>query len=465
MFYKCKGAIANFRKDENGNFAMIFALSIFVFFGTVGFAIDVTRALHAQSALQNTIDKAVLSLAKDMSKDPSLQGSAGAAQREEYIEKWLNANQAVRQLTMTFSTIIGAQKEITINAEATIPTSLMAIVGKTEMTINATSQAVASSGKAEVMMVLDTTGSMEGSKLTDLKAAATDFTQSLFNQPDATDNLKIGVVPFANYVNVGTEYASEPWLNKPDDVTDTWSYDTFCQHINLQNECHWIHESCSDDDSETGCWESADEEWCPNGGAPQSQCDWWAAHSTTSWEGCVKPREDSYRTNDAFPNSGDSSKYEGKLGWCGVTKMLPLSTTQSDVESTIDALWAYGNTDIAIGLSWGWHLISNNAPFTEGAPYLDDEWQKFIVLMTDGQNTAYSDGDSKMAEVCTNIKNAGIKIFTIAFEITNETVKDRVKDCASEDSYYYDASSSTGVSLQSAFASVSDTISNLRISK
>ncbi len=345
MLFKLKSRIHHFAKDEGGNIAMLFGLSIIAFLGMVGFAIDVSRSLHAQSALQNTMDKAVLSLAKDMATDPDLQGAGNATARQQYIQKWLDANHAVSQLQMTFSTVLGTNKEVTVTADATVPTTIMALMGHTSMDISADSQAVYSSGKAEIAMVLDTTGSMAGSKLTTLKSAAKDFSSTLFAQPDSDTNLKIAVVPFSQYVNVGIQHAGKPWLNKPADQTsDSWAHDTFCKKINFATECGYINDACTDGNPETGCWGEAQNNWCPNGGAPQSQCDEWL-NNTLTWEGCVKPRSGSYKTNDEFPNSDNSTKYPGKLGWCSVTKMLPLSTTESDVENTIDSMWAYGNTD------------------------------------------------------------------------------------------------------------------------
>ncbi len=43
--------------------------------------------------------------------------------------------------------------------------------------------------------------------------------------------------------------------------------------------------------------------------------------------------------------------------------------------------------------------------------------------MTDGKNTAYSGADGTMSQLCNNIKDDDIKIFAIAFQITNEDIK------------------------------------------
>jgi hypothetical protein len=47
---------------------------------------------------------------------------------------------------------------------------------------------------------------------------------------------------------------------------------------------------------------------------------------------------------------------------------------------------AIGNTHINVGLQWGWHVLSPNLPFGDGVAYDDNDWNKVVVLMTDGNN-------------------------------------------------------------------------------
>lgn len=54
--------------------------------------------------------------------------------------------------------------------------------------------------------------------------------------------------------------------------------------------------------------------------------------------------------------------------------------------SAINALVADGNTVIPAGLLWGWRVLSQTVPFTQGAPYDDEKWIKALVLLTDGEN-------------------------------------------------------------------------------
>ena len=64
----------------------------------------------------------------------------------------------------------------------------------------------------EIVMALDNTGSMNSaSKLGVLKTAASDLVESVFVNPLA--EVKVGLVPFAQYVSVGAAYGGESWIS------------------------------------------------------------------------------------------------------------------------------------------------------------------------------------------------------------------------------------------------------------
>ena len=63
-------------------------------------------------------------------------------------------------------------------------------------------------------MALDVTGSMnQKGKISALRNSAKDLIESLFLSDEA--DVKIGIVPFAQYVNLGASYAGQSWLTVP----------------------------------------------------------------------------------------------------------------------------------------------------------------------------------------------------------------------------------------------------------
>jgi hypothetical protein len=103
---------------------------------------------------------------------------------------------------------------------------------------------------------------------------------------------------------------------------------------------------------------------------------------------------------------------------------------------------------------------------TEGAAYGTDNLTKFIVLMTDGDNTKnrFDDSTSTMntrtSTACTNIKAAGIKIYTIRLISGNATL---LQNCASSSSMYFDVQDAS--QLAAVFNAIGSQIANLHLSK
>ena len=231
--------------------------------------------------------------------------------------------------------------------------------------------------------------------------------------------------------------------------------------------------------------------------------------------------DDEYRIRNSYPgiwNEG-TKKYEGKYDQSpsftntgkGPNRDCPaaiLSTTdqRTDIETYMDNLTAYGNTNSAHGAVWGWRLLSPGAPFDSEIAYDDDQWQKAVVIMTDGENfvsdenthwdskmTAYgysieermgsgvdrphrggagfdSDRmadqiDEKLLRICYRMKQEGILVYTIVFGLNDTNTEKVFKACATEPSepYYYKAPS--GDQLEDAFGSIAADLVNLHISQ
>jgi hypothetical protein len=136
------------------------------------------------------------------------------------------------------------------------------------------------------------------------------------------------------------------------------------------------------------------------------------------WEGCVIDRDQSNDALDTPPTSTDYKTLFPAADCRSLTTVLPLTNSWSTLHAKIDAMAASGNTNVTIGLAWGWHTLTANLPFTdaaEPAPDLD----KVIVLLTDGDNTQNrwttqgSKIDARTSAACTNAKAAGIQIYAV----------------------------------------------------
>lgn len=191
---------------------------------------------------------------------------------------------------------------------------------------------------------------------------------------------------------------------------------------------------------------------------------------------------------------------------CTTDALLPLTASAQTARDAITAMEAGGYTNVQAGLVWGWRVVSNGAPFSEGRSYSTPENDKYIILLTDGNNTFpdqstaneteyYSWGygkddrvqdglptwqndvaamNTRTATACANIKaitdadnEEAIRIFTIAYDVADgSSVKALLYDCASVgrggQKYYYDVQ---GDAIADAMAAIGNEISELRIAK
>ena len=188
-----------------------------------------------------------------------------------------------------------------------------------------------------------------------------------------------------------------------------------------------------------------------------------------------------------------NSSSRGPQNGCGMEPITPLTNDKQLLLDNIDAMNAKGGTLIPVGLAWGWRVISPDEPFTEGKDYNDVEVNKAIILLTDGNNwlgtrnnhnrsyySAFgyvSEGrlgttnksaaqaalDPKTADVCENIKDEGIRLYTITFKVSNSATQALMEECATSPALYFDSPSNE--QLEVVFQAIARDLSNLRLSR
>ena len=84
-------------------------------------------------------------------------------------------------------------------------------------------------------------------------------------------------------------------------------------------------------------------------------------------------------------------------------------------------------------------------------------------LGTTNAATAVDRLDQKVTRVCDNIKAAGIRVYTIAFQVSDPTTLSLLSSCATTPSQFF--SSSNAAALNTAFTTIATELASLRISK
>jgi L-rhamnose mutarotase len=84
-------------------------------------------------------------------------------------------------------------------------------------------------------------------------------------------------------------------------------------------------------------------------------------------------------------------------------------------------------------------------------------------LGTASRSQARKEYDNKTAELCENIKDAGIRVYSITFQVKSKSTEKLFQECASETELYFH--SPTNAELESVFQQIAVDLSNLRLSK
>lgn len=390
-------ATHRFARDEGGQILLIFALAVTAMVMFVGVAMDYSRASRAHTKLQNSLDAVVLSIAREA--------------QEETSEEDLKVMAAARMATMLknydfeVTAVDTTSGTLTVSAEGSVAAGLTTVAGYETLKQRVTSQASWGTGKLEVAMVLDSTGSMsQYNRMVELKKAAKAMLDELESSEEGL--VKIAIVPFDVNVRVDNSYKTASWFKS----------------------------------------------------------DWWISWF---WNGCLADRDQSNDVSDAAVTSSAATKYPGAL--CGSNNLktvLPLTDDFTALHNKVDSLAPAGNTNITIGMAWGMTILSSQEPFTGGVAPGTKDVTKAIVLMTDGDNTANrwtstaSQIDARTQLACQSAKNSKIVVYSIRLMEGNATL---LSACATSSEHYYNVENVAD--LVPAFQAIGERLSQLRISE
>jgi len=453
--------LKKFQSDDQGTVVIIFAFISLILFAVIGLAVDYGRHESVRAEAQSALDNALLSAAAQSRR----QGADPIDLANKFFEEnWSSKHQ---DAVVNINVVKGENGALTGSAVVSMPTTITQVAGFTKMKIDLSSSVQVGEGSVELVLALDTTGSMAGEKIDTLKTSSTDLVETLFDVSSSDERIKIGVVPFAQYVNVGEENRNAPWMSVGADETNTSENCYDKREVIGTSNCRTETATVSNDGVPyTYEYEICDYEYSD----PTPVCE--PMTTTTAWYGCAGSRFHPLNTQD----QDYSDPVPGVMNVSCGAPALSLTGDKGSVIDALDGLVASGETYIPSGLVWGWRALSPDAPLTGGSAYgaRNDgiSVRKILVLMTDGVNTkspSYPthDGteqavsDSLTSELCTNIKSAGIEIYTVAFEVTDETTKSVLKSCATTTKNFFDATSSE--ELQTAFINIAKDVTPLRL--
>lgn len=495
--------MSRLHKDITGIVFPMVAIGMLALLASIGIAVDVGRGQLMQTKLQNALDAAGLAAG----------ASVNSTDIEAEVTKYVNLNFATNlqgtTITSLTPTLSDDAKILTVRATATMPTSFMGIFGHDTMELAATTEITRSSKGMELVLVLDTTGSMAGSKLTALKSASLDLVNILFGEGNSTaENLWVGVVPFSQGVNIGTSHSD--WIDSTHFAGLNWGPTSWAGCV----EARYTGRDITDDppsaellkayywaDDSNNDWirtSSNSNRVCNNSSnctCTNYNCNCTTSGNSTTCTTCSGSGSSRSCTATTTTTSYVIDNEHGPNKYCP-SQVTRMTNVRTDIEAGINALAARGATHIPTGAVWGWRMLSprwqglwggsmnaNSLPLA----YDTDLMVKAAIIMTDGENTMYNTADgaygylnqnqlgttnsatattrlnTKVTSICNAMKAQGIIVYTIVFDLSSSGVETMMKNCATEPDYFFNSPDEE--TLKQAFRTIGDSLANLRISQ
>jgi Flp pilus assembly protein TadG len=431
-----------FLLNERGSVAIYFGLSAIVFVGVAGLAVDAARGYLIKARLSEAIDAAALAGGKALQNDTDtnhtlVTNDVLAFFNANFPNGSMGAN--VARPTITVDT---NATSVTVSSNATIPTTLMRLLGFNNMLMTASAEVARAATGLDVVLSFDNSGSMNDilsgdtkSKIQQQRQNAQDlvdllakpFTSGLQQQIVTVQGtqyslLNIGVVPWAAKVNVmtynkGTKstptsvgtvttagtYASDPMGRKTGTQT---------LYKSSNSEVPLLYDPRTLSGGWTGCvfaryngdTNHDNDADLTLGSATVGGTFWpgWEPMSNTETEGsrCSENawnQGNTARDGTPVPRGwyvwGRGKENDSECSDCPKTGILPLDSDTGAVKTMISTLTADGSTNAAQGLSWAYEVLMPGAPFNEAVVSPPFQRAQAIVLMTDGQSSG-SNGDA-----------------------------------------------------------------------
>lgn len=420
-----KSKFVSMVRDTRANIAMSFALSFGVMATAAGGGLDYSRSVGLGTELQAALDSGVLAAASmTQTRDPE-------SVVRSYVEAAIGDHPSlVDSLVIEVTSERGFNsRQVSATASLRMPTTLLGIAGINALQVSREAQAQENIRDIEISLVLDISGSMNGSKISALRDAAQEFIDVVL--ADNPGRTSVSLIPYNGGVRLPAEIAEE-LIDLPGAVARQTACAEYGTEYPIQVDLTQV------------------------------------ALDVLRWGG--QPMQGG-SAGSFCPERDEASVF--------------LTNDRNDLIERIGELDAGGNTGLDIATAWGaraldpvWRGRMGGNFADRPAAYDDEDTIKVLVVMTDGAATAqirreirrgrwrnvqlYSARTARenMAEACDTAEGNGVHIYTIAFQLSGTTNRDLMRNCASrEENYFPIENTDIGV----AFSAIASDISRLRI--
>ena len=424
----------------------MFGLCLLAVLAGAGAALDYSRMSNTNVQLQGLTDSIALAAAIGIKNE-----ELNVSNLEEFTNSFLAQSEYpnARPVWDIDENGLG----LTLQVDETM--TFMSLFGDNERRVSTIARVPVQERKdVTVALVLDTTLSMQGSKINSLKSAANELIDILTE--DNTSETYMSVVPFTDIVKIPVSMGNEIWFEKPEDKEASFK---------IVNED--LSENCRVETI---------------GESRKRVCDVTVhteVNQTIPWYGCTISRDFGFHNVPEYL----THQLQGyaRQGYCADDRntLAPMTNNAGDIKDAVRDMVPHGTTYIPAGLIWGWRTLQEAQPLThiQQAP---ENTQKIMVLMTDGANEVslgesvpwsngiFHDGDDinaaemLTAQLCQRIKDEDIVVYTIALEVDDADTTSLMRNCATSQAHFYDLSDETA--LSDAFKNIGFEVEDIRLS-
>lgn len=440
--------------DEKGGVSVMFALIIVALCLFVGAAVDFGRWAQARHQTIAAMDAAVLAGGRMMQLNEPVESAREAALRY-YIQNTQGRTPVVDD-TITFDAV-DDNTAFAAMGNAYIETAFLSFARIDKLPLLDLSKATYSKAEVhtggynddpvEISVMLDVTGSMAGSKIRDLQAAAADLVDIVISDHPLAKPVRIALVPFAE----GVRLPQSAWAAARGTPATSISVTT-------------------------------------GSGKNRTTTEYYPTE-------CVVERTGTNRYTDVAPGRNNyvmtlfnRAGSGGRTGRCGVTaksEVVPLTGNKTVLKNRISDLELSVYTAGHLGTAWAWYTLSPNWnalwPNSAASSY-DSGVQKIAILMTDGEyneqynsqglatrtsgagSAANGTSTAQARALCTAMKARDITVYTVGFALgRNSEAIQTLDHCATDPTMAYVADN--GAQLREAFRDIALKISSLHLTQ
>lgn len=446
--------LKRFKNETEGNVTVMFAVSFTATFFLIGAAFDIMLMRKSQAKVQYLTDAAALAALR---YDGDINEKEAAF--TDVMASLAKASGQPGEASTSYIKIEETETSLSLHATVKLPHELIMLQNVEGFeSISVSTQAVMGIENIEIALVLDISSSMNGSRIVEAKQSATLFVDELLKDQSLNGRVSISLVPFGGTVRV------------PEEMVGLLDYkENGSEHLEASLGPS-LEESTID----------FPEKWID---AKWNQC----------FEFDASDIVDGIKHNGSYRPLADFYSWNYNAPWCPLagSEMVPLTDDAELLETKINGLLLSDGTGSDHGMAWAYATLNDEwkNKFPGGLKDTPAKNQastrKVIVFMTDGGITSQhyvrdqdfvneppfnskrkvrvSGNDTRNAlySVCDTAKEQEIEIYTIGYQLKNNTQRAQLEYCASSSNHYL---SSHAGDLDDVFRGIVASISPLRIS-